>query len=293
MAGEGVEVAVHCRNVLGEGPVWDVAEQAIYWVDGKNSKIWRHHPGTGLIEQWDTPEDPGSLALRENGEGLIVAMWNGFRFFDLEIGDVTVIHDLEQDLPTSRFNDGRCDRQGRFWVGSMDDKHVDPIGSLYRLDEDLSVSVEERGIICSNSTCFSPDGRTMYYADTYIDTIWAYDLDPDAGHLSNRRVFAMTTDMRGVPDGSIVDAEGYLWNAMWDGWCVVRFAPDGSVDRKIDVPVQRPTCPMFGGPDLDKLYVTSATIGLTEADLAGQPDAGALLVLEPGVKGLPEPRFAG
>lgn len=288
-----VEVVVPCKNQLGEGPLWDVREQMIYWVDGKSSEIWRHDPATGETRTWNTPEDPGSFALRENGKGLVVAMWNGFRFFDLEIGETTVIEDLEQDLPTSRFNDGRCDRQGRFWVGSMDDKHTDPIGSLYRLDADLGHEVQERGVICSNSTCFSPDGETMYYADTYINTIWAYDLDTASGQLSNRRVFADTTDMKGVPDGSIVDAEGYLWNAMWDGWSVVRFAPDGTVDRIVEVPVQRPTCPMFGGKGLDQLYVTSARIGLEPDDLVNQPDAGALLMLDPGVKGVAETRFAG
>lgn len=288
-----VEVVVPCKNQLGEGPLWDVEEQMIYWVDGKNSEIWRHDPATGETRTWNTPEDPGSFALRKNGKGLVVAMWNGFRFFDLETGETTVIEDLEQDLPTSRFNDGRCDRQGRFWVGSMDDKHTDPIGSLYRLDADLGHEVQERGVICSNSTCFSPDGETMYYADTYINTIWAYDLDTASGQLSNRRVFADTTDMKGVPDGSIVDAEGYLWNAMWDGWSVVRFAPDGSVDRIVEVPVQRPTCPMFGGKGLDRLYVTSARIGLAPDDLVNQPNAGALLVLDPGVIGVPETRFAG
>ncbi|MBT6440903.1 MAG: SMP-30/gluconolactonase/LRE family protein, partial [Alphaproteobacteria bacterium] len=282
-----------CKNQLGEGPLWDVQEQMIYWVDGKNSEIWRHNPATGETRTWKTPEDPGSFALRENGKGLVVAMWNGFRFFDLETGETTVIEDMEQDLPTSRFNDGRCDRQGRFWVGSMDDKHTDPIGSLYRLDADLGHEVQERGVICSNSTCFSPDGETMYYADTYINTIWAYDLDTASGQLSNRRVFADTTDMKGVPDGSIVDAEGYLWNAMWDGWSVVRFAPDGTVDRIVEVPVQRPTCPMFGGKYLGQLYVTSARIGLEPDDLVNQPDAGALLMLDPGVKGVPETRFAG
>jgi len=288
-----VEVVVPCKNQLGEGPLWDVREQMIYWVDGKSSEIWRHDPATGETRTWNTPEDPGSFALRENGKGLVVAMWNGFRFFDLETGETTVIEDLEQDLPTSRFNDGRCDRQGRFWVGSMDDKHTDPIGSLYRLDADLGHEVQERGVICSNSTCFSPDGETMYYADTYINTIWAYDLDTASGQLSNRRVFADTTDMKGVPDGSIVDAEGYLWNAMWDGWSVVRFAPDGTVDRIVEVPVQRPTCPMFGGKGLDQLYVTSARIGLEPDDLVNQPDAGALLMLDPGVKGVAETRFAG
>ena len=234
------------------------------------------------------------MTLRQNGKGLVTAWWNGFRFFDPASGAIEIIHDHEQDMPNSRFNDGRCDRQGRFWAGTMDDTYAEPCGSLYRLDADLGYSVQETGINTSNSTAFSPDGRTLYYCDTPENEIWAYDLDVESGNISNKRVFVSTRHLEGEPDGSTVDAEGYLWNAMWGGACLVRWAPDGSFDRKIDLPVHNPTCPMFGGDGLDIIYVTSARAELSDAELAEKPLAGNVFAVTGcGVKGLPEPRFAG
>lgn len=289
-----IKCAVESKNLLGEGPVWCAEENALYWLDIKGKSIWRHHPASGKTENWETPEEPGSMALRQNGKGLITALWNGFRFFDPGTGNFEIIHDHEQDNPNSRFNDGRCDRQGRFWAGTMDDRHADPSGSLYRLDADLGFSVQETGIVISNSTAFSPDGGTLYYCDTPEKEIWAYDLDVDSGDISNKRVFASTKHLQGGPDGSTVDAEGYVWNAMWGGACLIRWAPDGSFDRKIDLPVHNPTCPMFGGDNLDIIYVTSARVELSDAELAAKPLAGNILaVASSGAVGLPEPRFAG
>jgi L-arabinonolactonase len=289
-----ITTLVDCQNKLGEGPVWCPIQKALYWLDIKGKSIWRHHPASGKTESWATPEEPGSMALRQNGKGLVVAWWNGFRFFDPDSGALEVIHDHEQDNPNSRFNDGRCDRQGRFWAGTMDDTYAEPCGSLYRLDADLGFSVQETGINTSNSTAFSPDGGTLYYCDTPENEIWAYDLDVDSGNISNKRVFASTKHLEGEPDGSTVDAEGYLWNAMWGGACLVRWAPDGSFDRKIDLPVHNPTCPMFGGDNLDIIYVTSARVELSTAELAEKPLAGNVFaVTGSGATGLPEPRFAG
>jgi L-arabinonolactonase len=289
-----ITTAVDCQNELGEGPVWCPLEKTLYWLDTKGKKIWRHHPANGKTENWATPEQPGSMALRQNGKGLVVAWWNGFRFFDPNTGAIKIIHDHEQDMPNSRFNDGRCDRQGRFWAGTMDDTYAEPCGSLYRLDTDLEFSVQETGIYTSNSTAFSPDGRTLYYCDTPQNAIWAYDLNIESGNINNKRVFASTTDLEGEPDGSTVDAEGYLWNAMWGGACLVRWAPDGSFDRKIELPVHNPTCPMFGGDNLDIIYVTSARVELSDAELAKKPLAGNVFAIAgSGASGLPEPRFAG
>ena len=185
-------------------------------------------------------EQPGSLVLREQG-GMVVAFYGGFRFFDPETGAVETIHEVETDQPESRMNDGRCDRQGRFWAGSMDDGMVGrPLGSLYRLDHDLSLHKTETGIVVSNSIAFSPAGDVMYYADLDQDVIWAYDLDtgsparsPTSGSSSGPAAAP------GIPDGSTVDAEGYVWNARWNGWCVARFAPDGTLDRTIEMPFQQ------------------------------------------------------
>ncbi len=287
-----IDCVIDCKNVLGEGPVRCPIETALYWVDIKGKTINRFRLESGETESWDMPEEVGSLALREGG-GIVAALYNGFRFIDLDSGEIEVVHDIEADTPRTRFNDGRCDRRGRFWAGTMDDLMEQPLGSLYRLDPDRSYHKMESGIVCSNSTAFSPDDRTLYFADTFIDTIWAYDLDNDTGAITNRRVFASTKEMSGGPDGSAVDSEGFLWNAMWDGWRVVRYAPDGRIDRVIEMPVQRPTCCAFGGEGLDTLYVTSARFLLEDAELESQPQAGGVFAVDVGVKGLPEPRFAG
>ena len=288
-----IECVVDCKNVLGEGPVWCPDEQALYWVDIKGKLINRLTPASGKVETWPVEEEPGSIALRKDG-GMIVAFYGGFRVYDIATGKGETILEIETETQRSRLNDGRCDRQGRFWAGSMDDLMKEPLGGLYRLDTDYSVHKAESDIICSNSIAFSPDGATMYYADLGIDTIWSYDLDTTTGAISNRRVFASTKDMRGSPDGSAVDSDGYLWNAMWDGWCLARWAPDGTLDRTIDLPVQRPTCPMFGGSDLTTIYLTCASIFLSEKELTKQPQAGGVFAINgTGATGLPEPRFAG
>ncbi len=288
-----IQCVVDCKNILGEGPVWCPVEKALYWVDIKGKTISRFHPGSGASKTWTFDEEIGSLALRQQG-GLVVAFYGGLRFVDLDSGAIETIHEIEAETPQSRLNDGRCDRQGRFWAGSMDDVMREPLGGLYRLDPDLSCHKMASNIICSNALAFSPDGRTMYYADLGIDTIWAYDLEVASGAVDNRRVFASTKEMQGSPDGAVVDTEGYLWNAMWDGWCLARWAPDGTLERTIELPVQRPTCPMFGGDDLDIIYLTCARVLLSEEELTKQPQAGGIFAITgSGAQGLPEPRFAG
>ena len=277
--------------LLGEGPVWDVAERALYWVDIKRQEVHRFDPGTGRDARWSTPEPVGSLAVREAG-GLVVALRAGFHFLDLASGALAPVALPEADRPGNRFNDGKCDRQGRFWAGSMHHRAEKPTGALYRLDPDLSVHRMVEGLICSNALCWSPDGRTMYHADTGRGTVWAWDSD-GAGVIANRRVFVALDRSEGFPDGATVDAEGFLWLAHWDGGMVSRYDPAGRRERAIRVPVQRVTCPAFGGPELDVLYLTTAATGLPEAELARQPWAGAILALDPGVRGLPEARFRG
>ena len=188
----------------------------------------------------------------------MVSLARGFHFLDFRSGEVELIVDPEPDKPANRLNDGKVDRQGRFYAGSMDTQEAGPNGALYRLDPDLSLHRLDTGIVVSNGPCWSPDGRTFYFADTWSGEIWAYDCDPASGAISNRRTFTRV-DMSGggAADGSTVDAEGYLWNAqVYDGK-LVRYAPDGSVDRVIEMPVKKVTSVMFGGPELDVLYVTS------------------------------------
>lgn len=287
-----IHSAVQRHNKLGEVPVWDVTEQALYWVDIEGKALQRFHPDSSEVRVWDLPERIGSFALREQG-GLVCAFESGFAFFDPESEQVDWIARPESDLPGNRFNDGKCDRKGRFWAGTMDDSLSAHTGALYRLDPDLSVHRVEENVGISNSLAWSPDNSRFYFADTLDGEIRVYDYDHDAGTIGNRRVFASTTADPGNPDGSTIDTEGYLWNAQWDGWRLVRYAPDGNVDRVVELPVQKPTSCMFGGPDLSTLYVTTAIWDIQGEALEKQPMAGALLALDVGVRGLPEPRFAG
>jgi sugar lactone lactonase YvrE len=278
--------------VLGEGAVWDPAEQRLYWVDIKGQAVHRFDPATGHDERWPVAEPVGCLALRERG-GLVLALRTGFHFFDPATGRVTPILNPEPERTENRFNDGKTDRQGRFWAGSMHDPETHPTGSLYRLDPDLSCHRLVDGLVCPNALCWSPDSRTMYHADSCLRTVWAYDFDPDAGAIANRRVFVEVPDGEGGPDGATVDAAGFVWLAHWGGWRITRYDPTGRVARVVRLPVQQPTCPAFGGPGLDVLYVTSAAAGLSHAERAAQPLAGGLFALDPGVRGLPEARFRG
>jgi len=278
-------------DILGEGPVWDAREQALYWVDIRAPAVRRLDWRTQRVASWPMPEMVGSLAVRERG-GLLLALKSSLSFFDPASGAFERVSAPEIDWPAMRFNDGKCDRQGRFWAGTMNDVTREPEGSLYRLDPARGCVAMQTGIRIPNSLCWSPDGRTMYFADSPTRTIFAYPFDPATGELGERREFA-TVEAPAIPDGATVDAEGFVWCAHYDGWRIVRFAPDGRVDRVVDLPVQRATSVQFGGPGLDVLFVTTATQKLAPEQLAKQPLAGALLMLDVGVKGLAEARYAG
>jgi sugar lactone lactonase YvrE len=285
-----VEVAARGADRLGECPLWDEREKMLWWVDSRWPAVKRLDPSDGAVMMQVLPEVVGSIAFRENG-GLIAAMKSGIHSLDAAGGALEALANPEAQMPENRFNDGRCDRQGRFWAGTMCDVRRDPTGSLYRFDADMRCTKLRNAIIIPNGLAFSPDGRTMYFADTNRHTIWAYDYDPANGAATRERVFVDTGS--GRPDGSCVDAEGCLWNAEYGAWRLVRYTPAGKVDRAIDVPVANPTCCCFGGEDLGTLYVTTATQRLTPEDMQKQPLAGSLLALRPGVKGLAEGRFAG
>ena len=280
-----------CKAVLGEGPVWVAAEQALYWLDIKGRRIFRRGFADGAVTSWDTPFRIGSLAPRAGG-GFVAGTERGFAFVDPAAGRFEPFAQPEPDRPTNRFNDGKLDRQGRFWAGTMDDAEKQASGALYRLDADLGWSRIDDGYKVTNGPAFSPDGRTMYHNDSALQVVYAFDLD-ETGDAANRRVFAQFGDGDGYPDGMTVDAEGCLWIAFWDGWCVRRLSPTGEIVQTLGVPVQRPTSCAFGGPALDHLFVTSAHIGLDERDLAGQRFAGGLLLARPDATGLADPFFTG
>lgn len=281
---------------VGECPVWCPEEAKLYWIDIPAQTLNRFDPATGSNEICRLPEPIGSFALRERS-GIVAALRSGFYFVDFVTGDLMPICDPEADKPENRFNDGRCDPAGRFWAGTMRDPQ-DPeqrTGSLYCLDTDLSCRCMVTDVGVSNGLAFSPDGTTMYFADTNrnVQTIWAFDFDPGTSAISNRRVFATTHDLPGRPDGACVDAEGFYWSANVDGWQLVRFAPDGRIDRTLAVPAQKPSMCAFGGENLDILYITTIGSGTSSPLEPGQPQAGGLFACKPGVRGLPEPKFRG
>ena len=276
--------------VLGEGPLWVAAEQALYWVDIKGLKIFRLDRA-GEVRQWATPFRIGSLAPRRAG-GFIAGTAQGFAEVDLDTLRFEPLCDPEADRTDNRFNDGKVDRDGRFWAGTMDDSGSAASGALYRLDPDRSWTRLDDGYRVTNGPAFSPDGRLMYHNDSARQVTYAFDLD-GAGTPSNRRIFARYAEGDGYPDGMTVDAEGCLWIAFWDGWCVRRFSPSGERLATLALPAQKPTSCAFGGDALDRLYVTSASIGISASERDAQPCAGGVFVLETGTSGLAELPFAG
>lgn len=285
-----IRCVVDACNELGEGPVWDTEAGVLWWVDIKRSLLQRLAPD-GSVDVWTLPEPPAALAPRRRG-GLILAVRSGFATFDPETGAVEVVHRPEPDRPGNRFNDGKCDPRGRFWAGTMDDAERERTGALYRFDPDGTCERLLDGLGIPNTLAWSADGSTFYFAETLDRVIHAYDVDLVRGSISSRRIFAHV-EPPGYPDGSCLDAEGFLWNAEWGGGRVVRYAPDGSVDRIVEMPVDQPTSCVFGGPDLDVLYVTSARKGLSGQQLAQQEHAGCLFAVDPGVRGAPTGVYAG
>ena len=279
-------------DMLGEGPLWDVAEQALYWVDSRGCRIHRLDWASGERRDWDVPAMIGSMALRESG-GAVIALQTGVHTFDFKTGKAVLVADPEADDPSTRFNDGKVDRQGRFLTGTMATRIGEEArGSIYRLDTDLSLHRLKGGVIVANGPCFSPDGETFYFADTRRNAIFAYDYDTATGAIGPERVAVDTAPHDSGPDGGTVDSEGYLWTALVHTSRIARFAPDGSLDRLIDMPCTRPASVMFGGPDLDIVFVPSIR---DSGNVRGDKEIdGALFAIHGlGITGLPEPRFAG
>lgn len=284
---------VEAKNTLGEDPVWHPGEQALYWCDNLRASIQRYDPATGQVREWPMPEEIGSIVFRREG-GIVAAMKSGFCTVDLETGRIEQIVDPESHLPGNRFNDGKCDRRGRYWCGTMDAALTDPVAALYRLDADRSCHKMDDGFIVANGMAFSPDDRTMYFADSRAERVYAYDLDIDSGEIGNRRVFISTADIPGRVDGATVDTEGNYWCAHIHAGEIAKYDPRGRLETTIELPVRHPTMCAFGGPDLDVLFVTSARQFLEPGEDAAQPLAGALFAIYGvGARGLPEPFYAG
>ncbi|MGE0858526.1 MAG: SMP-30/gluconolactonase/LRE family protein [Gammaproteobacteria bacterium] len=300
-----IECLVAADNHLGEGPLWDAEQAALYWVDGTGRRVgrpslWRLDPRSGATRHWSLEHDVGAMALRRDGNA-VLALDDGFYFYDFTSGALDCITPIEPEQPRTRLNDGKVDRRGRFFAGGMDDKEELAICGLWRLDPDLSVTRVDQGIICSNGPCWSPDDRTFYFADTFQQQMWAYDYDLASGALAKKRPFADTRQDAGFFDGSTVDEEGCVWNALVIGGELIRYTPDGEVERRIGMPVRNITSLCFGGERLDEIYVTSmarvshpATHDHFARQVRPQFGAGSLFRIRGlGIRGLPEPRFGG
>jgi sugar lactone lactonase YvrE/DNA-binding IclR family transcriptional regulator len=267
------------RNIIGECPVFDAANERLFWVDMYDPSIWRFDFRRGKVVSFHPGEMVTALALAP--EGMLAAAQSNLWLIDPETGDrIRSLGHPEADIPGNRFNDAKCDSSGRFWVNTMDYSFARNAGSLYRLDGDGDFRTMDAGLNVPNGMGWSPDNRTMYLADTADRVIYAYDFREDSGDISNRRIFVrIPDDVRGAPDGLAVDANGNLWVAMFDGWRVSQYAPDGILIDEILMPVPRPTSCAFGGKDGKTLFVTSARIRISDAMLLEAPNAGAVFAV--------------
>jgi len=299
------------QDGLGESPIWNDDDGCVYWCDhvaarwergqtfpyGSNlmPSIKRYNVKTGELDSWTMPEQVGSIGFRTAG-GLVGGTNSGFVTIDLKSGSLTPVADPESTLPDNRFNDGKVDREGRFWCGTMDTRVSDESARLYVLDPDHSCRhvAEDYTFRVSNGMAFDPEGTKMYFADTFRKTIFVFDYDLKSGQISNRREFFSTSDHPGMPDGGTVDAEGFYWISMVQGGRILRLDPEGRVDRVVEMPIPTPTCVAFGGDNYETLFVTSQKAFLSEEMLKRYPATGNLFALHGlGVRGLPEPRFRG
>jgi len=287
-----VEVVVDGHDEVGEGPVWLGSEQQLIWVDITRNLIHRLAPIAHRKESIDIGQHVGAVAPRVTG-GFVAAVQHGFGFVDAPTGRLEIIADVEADNPGNRMNDGKCDSAGRFWAGTMAFDLTPGAGALYRLNTDHSVVKVLEDVTLSNGLGWSPDDTSMYFIDSATNGVDVFDYEPDSGELRNRRRLIDIPQELGMPDGMTVDSEGFLWVALWGGWSVRRYAPDGTPDTVIELPASKITSCAFGGEDLSELYVTSAAYELSEQELRRQPSAGALFRCQPGTTGILAHSFEG
>lgn len=276
---------------LGEGPIWSAGEQALYWIDVTQRKLFRQKSAEDTPTVWTLEKMPGCFAFRASG--MIGAFRNQIAFLDLESGRTTPIEGHSIDFGKERFNDGACDARGRLWAGTFDPSMKTDRGGLYRIDPDRTVTRMADHVNMSNGIAWSPDNHFLYHADSRPGQVYRYPFDLEKGTVGPREIFIDYADKPGRPDGCTVDAEGYLWVAEVEAGRVSRYSPEGELDRSISLPVSKPTSVAFGGSDFETLFVTSMRYGLSEEELDREPLAGRVLQIELGVRGLQDHRFAG
>ncbi len=289
------ELLIDCRNGLGEGIQWNAEHGRVYWTDILGNVLLSCDE-TGRDFR-NVPLEAGLCAFAFTKTDRVLAGFaDALCWLDIESGEREIILPYQPDRPGSRLNDGTVDRHGRFVIGGLDSDQSDPQATVWSVTGDGDGAGAREiisGVGVANSTAFSPDGKTMYFADTRFKDIRAYDYDPETGTPSNRRVFATLGPDEGGPDGSTVDAEGALWNAEWGGWAVQRWTADGRRDARVAVPVPNVTCCALGGKDLNRLFITSARQGMTEAQLEQTPTAGGLFVVDVPFTGIATGKYAG
>ncbi|MGI8614720.1 MAG: SMP-30/gluconolactonase/LRE family protein [Nocardioidaceae bacterium] len=290
-AGE-VELVLDARAEVGEGPVWDVARSELVWVDIPRGLVHRLDPATGRDEPLPVQQPVGAVGLRESG-GLVLAVRDGFGLLDAGSREVRIVQRVESDRPNNRMNDGKCDRAGRFWAGTMALDETPRAGALYRLETDLQVRQVVRDATMPNGLDWSLDDRTLYYVDSVEAGIDIFDYDPTTADLADRRRLVDIAPTDGLPDGLTVDAQGFLWVALWGGSHVRRYTPDGRLDAVVELPVTQVTSCTFGGAEMDELYVTTAAAGLDGDALRREPHAGGIFRFRPGCRGRATRLFGG
>jgi sugar lactone lactonase YvrE len=286
-----IDVVAGVEHGIGEGPLWDVAQQALYSIDVMAKQIVRLEPQTGEVQRWDLPSIVGSMAICSNGDAL-VALATGIHRFDFASGAATLVVDPEPNEPRTVLTEGKVDPAGRFWVTSFDLSMQAALGNVYRLDTDGTLHQIDQGYGVPNGTCWNPQGTIFYLSDSHAGKIFAYSYDKASGAISDRAVFADTSELGGIPDGATVDSQGNYWVAICGGGKVACFTPDGRLSRTIVTPTQFPSSVMFGGADLNQLYVTSINPAVTGRGV--DPQGGRLIVISDlDVQGLPETRYGG
>lgn len=284
-----VQNVLAARARLGECPVWEAEHQQLYWVDIYNHRVHQFDPASGRDRHFDVGDVVSAIVLAGTAR-LLVALRDRLAFLNLQTGEITPLCQIEFSHSDTRLNDGKCDPQGRFWIGSVSEAAGQ--GVLYRYDPDGSLHQMETGLTISNGLGWSPDGSTFYLTDSAQRKIYAYDFEAETGAIADRRVLVDLGDEAVEPDGLVIDGQGNLWSALWDGWCIACFNSIGQEILRVKMPVQRPTCPTFGGTHLSDLYITSASVGLSQKEIQQGFYAGDLFCLSTVSTGIPTYQFA-
>lgn len=285
------QCVVKTRAILGESVLWNPLDRKVYWLDLKGPALHIYDPATKTNDTWRLDLNIPMGTLVRAKDGFVLTGREGTFKVDVAKRQLTPWVNPNDRNEFTMFNDGKVDRQGRLWLCTSDIKETEPLGGIYRVDADGSSVVQDRGSACGNGPAFSRDGRIFYYADTMVRHVYAFDLDPASGALSNKRLFTTFAEAEGYPDGMTVDADDHIWICAWGGGGVTRFTPQGKRDLKIELPSPLVTSCAFAGDNLDTLYITTATVDMDEKALAAAPLAGSLFAVQTGHKGLPEPVF--